>query len=576
MRIVRPIVVALLAAYVLGIALPDLGRVFGHPLYDFGYRTDDRGVVTDVAARSPAAKAGIQIGDRLNVLGTPPNARAVALIPGTVIRHEPVTIAFFRGDLRRVVTMSAELQEPVYRQPLVLARELAMLVFIIVGAMLVLLRPSPMTWGFYLFCCAFSPAPSAVLLTVTPFAVFVAEQIVSGLLFVAGVIGLDIFALRFPSGTPRKWRITAERVCLACIAPLAALSMWVAFQFLFYEPFTRVNLIASYITAAFVALAVVALVATYRGASGAERSRIQWLVFGSSVALVAFGVDAFFAARIPYWLYAALLAGTICMPLAVAYAVIRHRVIDVNFVISRALVYAVLTTFIVGIFALIDWLIGKVLEQTRVELAAEIAAALGLGFWLNGLHRRIDRFVDSVLFRQRYLAARRLARAAAGLPHAASIGAVDEMLVSEPADALKLASAAVFRRRDGAGFMREAALNWPARSARSLNSSEQLILHLRGEHGPLRLDDVHWPRTDLPHGDNEPVLAVPVLVRDRLMAIALYGSHVNGEALDPDEVASIDRLATGAATAYDHLEAEALRRELELLRARMRAQKTRR
>jgi hypothetical protein len=255
------------------------------------------------------------------------------------------------------------------------------------------------------------------------------------------------------------------------------------------------------------------------------------------------------------------------MPLAIAYAVIRHRVIDINFVISRALVYGILTTLIVGVFALLDWVMHKVLEQTKVTLAAEIVAALSLGFWMNGLHRRINQFIDSTLFRQRYLAARRLARAAVSLPHAASVSAVDEMLVGEPFDALRLASAAIFRTRNGAEFAREAAVNWPDGSAQRLDPSEQLVMLLHGEHGPLRLADIRWPRPDLPHGVEEPMLAVPVLVRDRLIAIALYGSHRNGEALDPDEVASIDRLAGGAAAAYDHLEAEALRSEVELLRA---------
>jgi hypothetical protein len=43
--------------------------------------------------------------------------------------------------------------------------------------------------------------------------------------------------------------------------------------------------------------------------------------------------------------------------------------------------------------------------------------------------------------------------------------------------------------------------------------------------------------------------------------------NVTSSKLDPNEVASIDRLAGGAAAAYDHLDAEALRREIELLRA---------
>ena len=40
------------------------------------------------------------------------------------------------------------------------------------------------------------------------------------------------------------------------------------------------------------------------------------------------------------------------------------------------------------------------------QLAAvgEVVAAIAIGFWLNGLHGQVDRFVDRVIFRRRHLA----------------------------------------------------------------------------------------------------------------------------------------------------------------------------
>src|SRR5450631_3260464 len=487
MRIVRPIVVALLAALMLGTTLPDVVRVFDHPIYEFGYRIDYFGFITGIEAGSPAAKAGIQQGDRLDILSTPRDRISAAYQGGTIVPHESVAMGIMRDGKTRLVSLTADLPEPAYTRPLVLARELAGLVFVLVGAMLVLLRPGPMTWGFYLFCCGLNPAPSGVFATAAPLDLVGANQVAGTVLFFVGMIGLDVFALRFPSGRAQNWRIIAERICVACIVPLAALATWATLQFLLFNSISEVGFAWPTAIAVSVLIAVVALFATYRSASGADRSRLRWVVFGS----------------------------------------------------SRALVYAILTTLIVGVFALLDWLMHKVLEQTKIALAAEIVAALSLGFCMNGLHRRINQFIDSTLFRQRYLAARRLTRAAVSLPHAASVGAVDEMLVGEPVDALRLTSAAIFRARNGADFAREAAVNWPDGTAQRLDPSEQLVMLLRGERGPLRLDDIRWPRPDLPRGDKEPVLAVPVLVRDRLIAIALYGSHSNGEALDPDEAASI-------------------------------------
>lgn len=567
MRIVSLIVVALLATLTLGTTLPDVVRVFGRPVYEFGYRIDYFGFITGIAAGSPAAKAGIQEGDRLDILSTPRDRIAAAYLGGTIVPHERVAMAIMRGGKSRLLSLTADLPEPSYRWPLVLARELAGIVYVLVGAMLVLLRPGPMTWGFYLFCCGFNPAPSGVFQTTAPLGLVGANRVADTVLMFAGMIGLDVFALRFPSGKGQNWRIIAERICIACIVPLGALATWATLQFLLFNSIPEASFAWAIGLPGSVLMAGAALFTTYRSANGADRSRLRWVVFGSSVALLALCIDLFSGGGTPYYVRAPLETSLICMPLAIAYAVIRHRVIDINFVISRALVYGILTTLIVGVFALLDWVMHKVLEQTKVALAAEIVAALSLGFWMNGLHDRINKFIDSTLFRQRYLAARRLARAAVSLPHAASVGAVDEMLVGEPVDALRLASAAIFRSRDGAGFAREAAVNWPDGSAQRLDPSEQLVMLLHGEHGPLRLADIRWPRRDLPHGVEEPMLAVPVLVRHRLIAIALYGSHRNGEALDSDEVASIDRLAGGAAAAYDHLEAEALRSEIELLRA---------
>ncbi|MBV8689817.1 MAG: hypothetical protein JOZ59_06920 [Candidatus Eremiobacteraeota bacterium] len=568
MPVIRTVFVALLATFLLGFSLPDFIRVFGHPLYDFGYARNDA-YIAAVAAGSPADRAGVRPGDWIDFPGTPPSARVVASVPGTIIPHKMFSISIVHEGQRRMVSMAADLREPLYREPLIVARELAMLVFVFVGVTLVLLRPSPMTWGFFLFCCAFNPAPYAVAITTLPFAITMTQQLLLTPIFSAGIAGLIVFALRFPTGTLHGWRIAAERIGIGAMLPLAAFVLWEAIRFDFIDSSTRVgSRILLTIGFVYLSVACVALLLTYFYSSGRERPRIRWLVVGSAAAIIASGFDNMIKPSAPYWAHASLEFLTILMPLSVAYAVIRHRVIDVSFVISRALVYAVLTTIIVAIFALIDWLLGRVLAQTRLALAAEVAAALGLGFWMNGLHRRIDQFIDRVLFRQRYLAAQRLARASAGLPHAVAETAVDEMLVNEPADALKLASAAVFRRAED-GFVRRASVNWPEDSMRSVPADEQLILLLIGEHGPMKLRDTGWTRADLPHGDREPALAVPVLVRNRLIAFALYGSHRNGEALDPSEAAALEQLAISGGVAYDHIEADQIRRENETLRAQL-------
>ena len=43
------------------------------------------------------------------------------------------------------------------------------------------------------------------------------------------------------------------------------------------------------------------------------------------------------------------------MPLTLMYAIVRRHVIDIRFVISKAVVYGVLMTVIFGLIAAADW-----------------------------------------------------------------------------------------------------------------------------------------------------------------------------------------------------------------------------
>jgi len=373
------------------------------------------------------------------------------------------------------------------------------------------------------------------------------------------------------------WRLWAQKVLPVPIIMLVVVEcIFVDFTYFLGRPdegLARVQLLVYTLCEVFVAYA---LIDTYVRRHGADRQRIRWVVFGFAVALLSslagtiIGTEA---TNTPFAVQAGISLLSIFAPITVAYAIVRHRVIDVNFVVSRTLVYGILTTLFVALFAFVDWFVGHVLDQTRWALVAEVGVAIAVGFWLNGLHARVDRFVDSVLFRKRHEAERRLARLARGLPHASSSALVDSMLVREPVDALELASAALFRRCASGTFDRVAAVDWSDQSIAALPLDDPLVPYLDGERGALRLSELHWSSADVPTGAARPVLAFPIMVRHRLEGIALYGAHRGGEDFDPDELQWLNALAVAAGAAFDHLEAEALRNELDELKREREAQR---
>ncbi len=563
------------AVVVIGISLTMLSvsaiglREIWHPTGVFGYGTNVDGVVTGVDANSPADRAGIRVGDRLDEAAMTVQQRwDLIQVPEVESAGIKETFGLYHGGERRTVTM-VSVPEPMTptHQTVIVLQLVGATLFIALGAFIVLLRPDLATWGFFLFCVGYAPISINEFNQINRAPLVVYANIALTTVQNAGLAGLILFSLRFLQQSLSGWRRWA-----AFAAPLFFVSLSLAgaaetaTTYIVGSPAEWIAHVVVAITAAGGLIVVVALLDTYIHHPGADRQRMRWVIFGFAVALIsqlAVSIIQTEATNTPLIVSDALGLLACVAPMTVAYAVVKHRVIDVNFVMSRTLVYAVLTTLFVAIFAFIDWFVGRVLDQTRWALVAEIAVAIGVGFWLNGLHARVDRFVDSVLFRRRHAAEHRLARLARGLPHATSVEMIDRSLVAEPFDALDLASAALFRRDAAGSYHRVAGHEWQDGTATELATDDPLILHLQAERGAIRLSELHWARHDAPGNAARPSLALPIVVRHELNAIALFGGHRGGEDFDPDELSWLNSLAVAAGAAYDHLEADALRQELE-------------
>jgi len=569
----RIFTVAVVSIWMLVTSVPSISRVW-HPLGTFGYRSDSDGRVTQVATGSPADAAGLRVDDRFAVLLTPTSVRRYALGPLFVAPSAGVTISLpvTSGSSVRSIAMTAVPEQLSLTDKLVqIARALGVLIFCAVGAALVLLRPSVTTWAFFLYTIGLNPGSDATFDAALPPALYPVNWSLETLALTVGNVGFLSFALRFPADQLSGWRLAVGRAIPFAYIVLGALAVYsVLAPYLLglaTESISRVLFGA----AGFVFLAgLAALVATYFRYTGVERQRITWVILGAAIGAPSYALATIFDLTSalpypPYWVIGLLLSLNVLVPVAIAYAVIRHHVIDVSFVISRALVYAVLTGVLVGAFALADWLLGRELSSSGLAVAAEVGISIAFAFWLNSLHRRVDRFVDSTLFRARHLAERRLERVARALPHARSHELVSELLVREPIDALGLASAALFRRTLDDVFVRDAAVGWDD-FATEIDPADTLVVHLEAEQTSIDIHDVRWTRADVPAGAAHPHLAVPIIVRRRLVGFILFGGHVGGVALDPDEVRIIGGLMTGAGAAYDHLDAEAMRRDSAALR----------
>ncbi|NOR12294.1 MAG: hypothetical protein GQ545_03480 [Candidatus Aminicenantes bacterium] len=158
----------------------------------------------------------------------------------------------------------------------------------------------------------------------------------------------------------------------------------------------------------YVIISVFMLVSGFRKASMTEeRAQIKWILFGIFV-----GVGPFILLyQLPQLFRSAPLISDefsnvffIFLPLAFAFAIIRFRLMDIELIINRSLVYSILTIFTVSVYLFsvrfLHELVSRLVNIQEAVVAAFAALAAAAVF--HPARRKIQHFVDKSFFRVSY------------------------------------------------------------------------------------------------------------------------------------------------------------------------------
>lgn len=144
-------------------------------------------------------------------------------------------------------------------------------------------------------------------------------------------------------------------------------------------------------------LSAAALVLRYRRAAGDERAQIKWVTLGAAALVVQFPIEASgdeAVAGVTSAILLTIFAGTL------GIAILRHRLLDVDVVLNRTLVYGSLTAGVVGGYLGIVELAGALFHE-HGGLAASLAATGAIALVFAPLRTRLQRRVDRMLYGQR-------------------------------------------------------------------------------------------------------------------------------------------------------------------------------
>lgn len=311
-------------------------------------------------------------------------------------------------------------------------------------------------------------------------------------------------------------------------------------------------------------LIIASLVDGWRHSTGETRQRHLWLLlsfgWGAVPAMLTL-IESFDAtiegARVTVMLY---FVGQLLMYVGLAYAVLRYRVFNFDFAISRAVVFSVVSVMMLCTFGVIEWIYASVMHggghgAGKNSLLVDAALALGVYLLLHKIHDRLERGVERVLFEKWHVNEHKLR---AYVRQAAHITTMDALIASF-CDALDRftgqAGCAIYLRQENGEYVIAGGSLEGAPAA--VDSNDSAALALRSEMAPLFVDRTHSAL----RGE----LVLPMCHRGMLDGFALVGSKRRGESYRPDEVDALGFAAHQIGLDLHALRVDALQRELSEL-----------
>jgi hypothetical protein len=191
-------------------------------------------------------------------------------------------------------------------------------------------------------------------------------------------------------------------------------------------------------------IGIAAVAVRFARSSGEERLQLKWFVTAAALVVVTLlplaitpqlGLSAAVTGAAVATLKVAFSLALVSLYAAIAVAVLKYRLYDIDRVISRTLGYAIITATLAALYAGLVLLATQVLTLTsQVAVAAATLAAAAL---FNPLRRRVQRVVDRRFNRARYDADNTVAAFAARLQDTTDPDAVRSDLIGTVHHALE-------------------------------------------------------------------------------------------------------------------------------------------
>jgi hypothetical protein len=263
---------------------------------------------------------------------------------------------------------------------------------------------------------------------------------------VLAVVGVPLV---FPDG-----RLPSQRYRWVVLAMIVGLTAWMLGALLG----VGIDLIVLVTLPTAMIGGVAAIVRRFRGGDPVLRAQVKWLAAIVSVAAIAVLAGLLVTGVLPDLGTAFVIAGVLAlamMPLAIAIAILRYRLYEINRIVSRTVSWAIVSAVLFGAFAVVNLGLQEVAARAllgtgvaEIEGALVALSTLVVAVLFQPVRTRVQRFVDHRFNRSRYDADRMTQDFAARLRDEIDLGALAADLATTTAAAVEPRTVGLWLRAD--------------------------------------------------------------------------------------------------------------------------------
>jgi sigma-B regulation protein RsbU (phosphoserine phosphatase) len=356
------------------------------------------------------------------------------------------------------------------------------------------------------------------------------------------------FFLRFPDRGPRENGSPARRAVWLYLPPVAILgfSAFVTVgRFGFHSPDETAETVALALStayfAAYLVTSLVIFIRSYRTAPGAQKQKLRVVIAGTVVGLGPFLAATLYSSIRPGAADSATILTALCLgfvPITFAYAILKHGAIELDTVVRKSLVYAVLTGVLAAGYYVVVQTAGAFLSRQFgvSEFVWLPIAVLVLAIAFAPIRQRIQDAVDRMFYRVEFTYQQEVVDFGRRVARTLTRDEIVDHFLERCEALLHPSFVAIYLKGEERDLRRERVYQSAPPLPESFNPESFLGRYLTRFRTPLMVEflDRSWERPHL-DADSRSLLAVPALAvcvpiaaPDRLLGLVLFGPKRSG------------------------------------------------